>query len=143
MRMKDDATKERKSEERKRKRKQAEEVLSNKKVKQPKLKTRSGRESRQPEQSYKPATRRRFKPIKVKCIIFYSDHMPPMSLLLAFTLFSASDCVFVVFSRKHRTGQNELLMSKTLHEPATFAQIQAKVIMRKIITQTTCHGWAS
>ena len=103
VRMKDDATKERKSEERKRKRKQAEEVLSNTKVKQPMLSTRFGRKIRQPEQSYKPATKRRFKPIKVKCMTFYSDHMPPMSHLLTFTLFSASDCVlFILFSRKYR-----------------------------------------
>ena len=76
------------------------------------------------------------------CVLFYSDHMPPMSLLLRFTSFSTSDCVFVVFSRKHRIGQNELFMSKTLHEPATFGRIKAKV-MCNIITQTTCHQWVS
>ena len=74
MRMKDDATKDRKSEERERKRKLAAEVLSNTKVKQPMLSKRSGREIRPPEQSYKPATERRFKPIKVKCDILLRSH---------------------------------------------------------------------
>ena len=69
--MKDDATKERKSEERKRKCKQAEEVQRKQaeEVEQPKLTTSRGRVIRPPEQSYEPANKRRIKP-KVMCDIF-------------------------------------------------------------------------
>ena len=146
VRMKDDATKERKSEERKRKRKQAEEVQRKQaeEVKQPKLKTRYDRESRQPKESYKPATKRRFKPIKVKCMTFYSDHMPPMSHLLTFTLFSASDCVlFILFSRKYRRPKWTLNIQDIAWTSNFCTDPSNKVIMCKIITQTTCHGWAS
>ena len=34
------------------------------------------------------------------CVIFYPDHMPPISFLLTFTLFSASDCVFYFLFHK-------------------------------------------
>ena len=75
VRMKEDATKKRKLEERARKRKKAEEVQSKKaeEVGQPKLKTKYGRESRRPQESYEPATKRRFKP-KVMCTILLRSH---------------------------------------------------------------------
>ena len=76
VRMKEDATKKRKLEERARKRKQAEEVQSKKaeEVGQPKLKTKYGRESRQPKESYEPATKRRIIPMTVKCDILLRSH---------------------------------------------------------------------
>ena len=72
VRMKEDATKKRKLEERARKRKKAEEVQSKKAEDkgQPKLKTKYGRESVQPKESYAPATWRRIRPkAKVMCDI--------------------------------------------------------------------------
>ena len=72
VRMKEDATKKRKLEARARKRKKAEEVQSKKAEDkgQPKLKTKYGRESVQPKESYEPATWRRIRPkAKVMCNI--------------------------------------------------------------------------
>ena len=59
-------------------------------------------------------------------VTFYSDHMPPMSLLLTFTLFSVSDCLFVVFSRRSKR-RNKLLMSKKWHEPVWTDQSKGDV----------------
>ena len=75
MRMEKHAKIKSKSEERKRKRKQAEEVQSKEaeEVGKPKLKTKYGRESRRPQESYEPATKRRVKP-KVMCTILLRSH---------------------------------------------------------------------
>ena len=91
VRMKEDATKKRKLEERARKRKQAEEVQSKKaeEVGQPKLKTKYGRESRQPKESYEPATKRRIRPMTVKCDILLRSYATIESPILTFTLASS------------------------------------------------------
>ena len=74
VRMKEDATKKIKLEERARKRKAAAEVLKNTKVEQPKYITKSNRVSQPPEQSYTEGNKRRFRTTKVMCNILLRSH---------------------------------------------------------------------